>query len=228
MKIKNPLGRKIINRIIILMTVFTKRVIAVLDMPADIDDFITFANAIHNSMTGSTYFAGLAAKLATLLSNIGHLVTANNATKTTPPTVTVAARDIELNKVIAGLHSLQMDVQGLADLAATDIAEDIITSAGMKVKKQGTINKQDLEVKDGEISGTVTAVAKGAETSRAAHDWGVTKDNEVTWLPVTPTLAATTVISDIIEMGDTIKVRHRYILTEGPTDFIVSESFLVR
>lgn len=221
--------KKIINRIIILTSVLTKRVIAVLDMPADIDDFITFANGIHNSMTNSAYFGGLAARLATLLANIVLLQTAHNGTKTVPPTVTTTARDTELTKVQNNLRGLLNDVQGMADAAPnTNVAEDIITSAGMKVKKQGAINKQDLEVKDGEISGTVMAVAKGAETSRAAHDWGVTKDDGVTWLPVTPTLAATTIISDGIEKGDTIKVRHRYILAEGPTDFIVSESFLVR
>ena len=55
--------KKIINRIIILMAIFTKRVIAVLDMPHDIDDFVTFANGIHNSMAANAYFTGIAAKL---------------------------------------------------------------------------------------------------------------------------------------------------------------------
>ena len=142
--------------------------------------------------------SGLAAKLATLLTNIGLLQTAQNGTKTVPPTVTTTSRDIELNKVQNNLRGLLADVQVLADAATTDIAEDIVTSAGMKIKKQGAINKQDLEVKDGEVSGTAMAVAKGAEGSRAAHDWGVTKDDGVTWIHLTPTLGATIIISDVI------------------------------
>lgn len=219
--------KKINHRIIILTTVFTKRVIAVLDMPADMDDFITFANGIYNSMNGSSYFTGLAAKLATLLTNIGKLQTAQNGTKSVPPTATTTARDIELNKVQNNLRALRDDVQALADAASTDVAEDIITSAGMKIKKQGAINKQDLEVKDGPVSGSITAVAKGIDEPRSAHDWGYSKDNKATWVHVDPTIQATTTIEDLIR-GDEIIVRHRNILPEGPGDYKYAEPFIVR
>jgi hypothetical protein len=219
--------KKIISKIIILVTTFTKRVIAVLDMPKDIDDFITFANSIHDSMAASAYFTTLAAKITTLDTNTGLLTAANNGTKTVPPTVTIAARDIELNKVQNNLRGLRDDVQGLADAQPTDIAEDIILTAGMKVKKQGAINKQDLAIKDGPVSGSVTAVAKGSDISRSAHDWWYSIDGGETWIPATPTIQATTVIEGLTR-GTEVIVRHREILPEGPRDFTVAEPFLVR
>jgi hypothetical protein len=220
--------KKIVNRVIILMAIFTKRVIVVLDMPDDIDDFFTFANGIRNSMAASPYFAGLAAKLATLLTNIGDLKTANDGTKTVPPTVTTTARDIELNKVRGNLIGLHMDVQGLAnDAPSTDVGEDIARSAGIKVKKQGSINKQDLEVKDGPVSGSVTLVAKGIEEQRSAHDWGYSKDSGAIWVHVDPSIQATTDITGLTP-GDEIIVRHREVLPEGCGNYTISEPFIVR
>lgn len=219
--------KKIINKIktiILLPLVVTRRLIAVLDFPTDIDDFITYANGIHGSMTGSAFFAAFAAKLATLLTNIGNLTTAHNGTKTNPPTFTVADRNGRLLIVQDGLRSLRMDVQATADATPAD-AEEIITAAGMKVKRQGAINKQDFEVRDGKVSGNAKLVAKGSRI-RSAHDWAMSMDG-TNWISITPTLAANTEVTGQTP-GSILDFRHREIRKEGPTDWIEFFNFVVR
>jgi hypothetical protein len=215
---------KSIKSIILLPIVVTRRLIAVLDFPTDIDDFITYANGIYGSMTGSAFFAALAAKLATLLTNIGNLTTAHNGTKTNPPTFTTADRDGRLLIVQNNLRSLRMDVQEIADATPAD-AEEIITAAGMKVKRQGTINKQDFVVKDGSVSGNAKLVAKGNRV-RSAHDWAMSMDG-TNWISITPTLAANTEISGQTP-GSILDFRHREIRKEGPTDWIEFFNFVIR
>lgn len=201
---------------VVLTTVVIKKVVAVLDFPRDIDDFITYANTIHNSMRNNSLFAGLAAKLAALLGNIGTLQSDETATKTKPPTKTVEERNASLVIVQNNLRGLRNDVQTLAD-ADIPNAETIITTAGMKVKKQGGINKQNFTAKNGEVSGTIDLAAKGVK-ERSAHDWAKSVDNEVTWISLTPTLAAHTTDTGLTK-GDFIVYRHRTILKDGPTDW---------
>jgi hypothetical protein len=216
---------KKIKRFFVLALTVIKRVIAVLDFPDDIDDFIIYARGIHDSMVASSYFSGLSAKLATLLTNIARLEATHTGLQTHPPTTTTAQRNGDLHDVQNNLRGLRMDVQGIAD-ADVDNAEDIITSAGMKVKKQGAINKQDFVAKDGEVTGSVKLVAKGIETSHAAHDWAMSTDG-TNWTPVTPTLAATTVVSGLTK-GAIVDFRHREILKDGPTDWLEINDWVVK
>lgn len=202
-----------------------RRVIAVLDFPTDIDDFITYAKGIHDSMVASSYFAALAAKLATLRTDTDALVAKQTATKTVPPTATATQRDVALLKVQNDLRGLRLDVQALAD-ADTTHAEDIVTSAGMKVKKQGAINKQDFLVKNGLISGSMILVAKGIEKVRGAHDWGMSMDG-TNWTPITPTLVATTEVAGLTK-GSIWDFRHRNILKDGPTDWLEIDGCVVK
>lgn len=216
---------KKMKKIFVLATTIIKRVIAVLDFPADIDDLITYAKGIHDSMAASAYFSGLSAKLATLLINIGKLQATHTGLQTHPPTTTTGQRNTDLHKVQNNLRGLRMDVQGIAD-PDPDNAITIITAAGMKVKKEGAINKQDLTAKDGEVSGSVKLVAKGIESAHAAHDWAMSQDG-TNWTPVTPTLAATTVVSGLTK-GTIVDFRHREILKDGPTDWIEVHDFVVK
>ncbi|MEP7171286.1 MAG: hypothetical protein ABI855_18100 [Bacteroidota bacterium] len=216
--------KKIKKFLFLLTTTVIKQVIAVLDFPKDIDDFITYANSIHNSMKNSSNFTSLAAKLATMLINIGSLQTIETATKTKPPTKTVSDRNGALVIVQNNLRELRGDVQTIAN-ADIPNAEAIIISAGMKVKKQGAINKQDFTVKNGEISGTMELTAKGIET-RGAHDWGRSNDG-TNWVSLTPTLAATTLDTGLTR-GAMVEYRHREILKDGPTDWIYSEEIVVQ
>jgi hypothetical protein len=214
---------KKVKKFFVLALTVIKRVIAVLDFPKDIDDFIVFSKSIHDSMAASPFFAGLAAKLATLLTNIGLLEDAHTGFNTTPPTFTRAQRDAALLVVQNNLRGLKGDVQTLAD-ATPASAEEIITAAGMKVKKQGTIDKQDFTAKQGEISGTVELIAKGAG-KRAAHDWQKSNDGLV-WDSLTPTLAAHTLV-DGLRRGEIVKFRHREIQKDGPGDWSQPEEVVV-
>ncbi len=203
-----------------------KRFVVVLDFPKDIDDFITFAKKIYQSMNAGVAYAGSAAKLATLNTNIGKLLASHSGSKAVPPTYTVAQRDVDLNNVKNNLRSLQSDVQALVDADSTN-ADTLATGAGMRLKKPAEINKQDLELRVGEISGTIKAIAKGAVANRAAHDWWLSEDGGTTWIPQTPSLAANTLITGLTP-SKYVHVRHRYIYAGGPTDYTVSEAFLVR
>jgi len=202
-----------------------KRLIAVLDFPKDIDDFITFANGIHDSMLASPFFSSLGAKLATLFTNIGILENMHTGLQTQPPTTTVAQRDAALLIVQNDLRTLKADVQTLAD-ATPASAESIITAADMKVKKQGAINKQDFIVKNGLISGSALLIAKGIETPRSAHDWAMSPD-AITWTALTPTIAATTVVSGLVR-ASIVQFRHRIILKDGPGDWSQPEELVIK
>jgi hypothetical protein len=216
---------KKIKSFLMMAITITRRIIAVLDFPTDIDDFITYARGIHQSMSTNPLFAGLAAKIATLLLNINKLETFHTGTKATPPTHTAAQRDTELTKVKNNLRDLRMDVQALAD-ADTANAEVIIEAAGMKVKRFSPINKQDLAAKDGTVSGNVKLVAKGIGVAHAAHDWAKSQDG-TNWTPMTPTLAATTE-EEGFTPGSIWDFRHRNILKDGPTDWIEINDWVVR
>lgn len=220
MKQKNGLGH-----VIILMAFSGGHVIVVLDFPADIDDFLTYAGGIHDSMAASSFFSGLSAKLTTLDNDITALSDKQTAVNTTPPTATVAQRDIALLKVQDDLRGLRMDVQSLADATPTK-AEDIATSAGMKVKKHATINKQDLVAKDGSVSGSVKLVAKAAGNVRYANEWGMSMDG-TNWTYVLTTLQATTEVPGLMK-GSIWDFRHRFILKDGPTDWIEVMGHVVR
>jgi len=202
-----------------------RHIIAVLNFPTDIDDFIIYARGIHASMSANPLFAGLAAKVAALLLNINKLETAHTGTKATPPTHTTAQRDTELVKVKNDLRTLKGDVQALAD-ADTDNAEVIIEAAGMHVKRFGAINKQDLTAKDGPVSGNVKLIAKGPTQKRAAHDWATSQDG-TNWTPLTPTLQSETEVTGLVP-GTVVDLRHRYIYKNGPTDWIEVNDWVVR
>ena len=216
---------KTTKKIFLMALTVVKRVIAVLDFPADIDDFITFAKGIHDSMLASPLFAALAPKLLTLKNDSITLDAKETGLKTKPPTTTKAQRDAALLVVQNDLRGLKADVQTLADATPAN-AENIITAAGMKVKKQGAINKQDFTVKDGEVSGSATLIAKGIDAARGAHDWAKSDDG-INWSSLTPTLAATTVVSGLTR-GTIVKFRHRAILKDGPADWSQPEELVVK
>ncbi|HLG33389.1 MAG TPA: hypothetical protein VI757_00790, partial [Bacteroidia bacterium] len=90
----------------VLALVISRRLNAVLDFPRDIDDFITYARGIHASMAASAYFAALAPKLSTLLTNIGKLEASHTALQTHPPTTTTLVRDGDLLIVQNNLRGL--------------------------------------------------------------------------------------------------------------------------
>src|SRR5688572_24456799 len=179
--------RFIIATIVMMGMTVTRRVTVVLNYPADIDDFIVYAKAIHQSMVASPLFGASAGKLGTLATDITSLENSHVGVNATVPTHTTAFRDGELLKVQNGLRSLRMDVQILVDADPTN-AETIVAAADMRSKQFGTFNKQDFEAKRGTLTETAKLVAKGLR-ERSANDWGMSLDG-TNWIPIDPTLAA--------------------------------------
>ena len=212
-------------RFFLLSIISVKRVIVVLDLPRDLDDLIIELYRLHDSMAASPFFAGLAAKLAAFKIKIDKFNAYHIAAHTSPPTKTVAERDAAMAAAIGDVHILQNDVQSIVDAAAPEDRETIATASGMKVKKQGEINKQDFEARHGEVSGSVKLIAKGAGTSHAAHDWQISL-NSTDWTFLTTTLQADTMATGLT-VGSKVFFRHRTILADGPTDWSQDEEIIV-
>ncbi len=211
------------SRIIIMPLVVTPRVIAVLDYPRDIEDFIEYAKTIRQSMTSSSHFGSLSAQLSALNTDIGKLVTTHTGTHSKPQTHFASDRNVELLKVQNDLRGLRLEVQKIAD-NNPDHAKAIVESAGMKVKKERTINKQDFIALRGELSGTAKLVAKGRR-DRHAHEWAVSLDG-TNWTHIPSTLAATTIAEGLIK-GSIVDFRHRYILKDGPTEWLYFNDLVI-
>jgi len=209
---------------IMVATVAIHRIQAALEFPKHVEDFVTYAQAIHDSMTSSTYFTTLAAKLTQLAADITTLQGKETGLKTKPPTNTSADRDAALIVVQNDLRSLKADVQGIAD-ADMPNAEAIITASGMHVKKIGTISKQDFVARQGAVSGTVDLVAKGIPGNHGAHEWAMSPDGTV-WTPLTTTIYATTTVTGLTP-GSEMEFRHREILADGPGDWSQAEVLIV-
>jgi len=188
-----------------------RKITAVLDLPNRIADQLVLAKAIVKAMTGNAFFPTPVPDMTTVTSHISVTDLAETAAKS-KAAGTVQARDVAMQVVISDLRSLTAYVQGIAN-ANPAKAEAIITSAGLKVKRAGQIDKQDFTVKNNSVSGTVDLIAKGAD-KRGAHDWGMSMDG-INWTMLTPTLAAHTQVIGLTR-GSIVFFRHREILKDGP------------
>jgi hypothetical protein len=114
------------------------------------------------------------------------------------------------------MHSLKAYVQQQAD-ANPDMAETIITSAGMTVKKLPTRVKVDFIAKPGPVTGTVKLVAKAAAV-RAGYEWAWSPDAGKTWTQVPTTLQAKTTITGL-PVGTSCSFRYRPVTKAGEGDW---------
>jgi hypothetical protein len=154
-----------------------KRVIVSLDVPRKVNEFILYAQSIHNSMSASTVYAASAAHLATLATDLATLIACQTASKTTPPTKTTADRNTAWNAAKADLRVLKADVQILVDNSPANALE-IIKDAGMKAKDENKAGKRKSSAKNGVVAGTVDLVGEGP----GPHDFQMSTDNK-TWIP---------------------------------------------
>lgn len=193
-----------------------RKIIAVLDLPNRIADQLVKAKAIIKAMTGNAFFPTPVPTLATVTTHINTADAAVTAAESHAAGA-VQARNEAMKIVMDDLVHLTNYVQGIAD-ATPAKAETIITSAGLKVKKQGEINKQDFKVKNNKVSGTVDLIAKGIDDGHSAHQWGISPDG-TDWtslaLDIAPTLAAHTKATGL-KRGSIMYFRHREILRNGP------------
>ncbi len=199
-----------------------KKVIAVLNLPNAIGDTIIKAKAISKDMTGNANFPTPSPTLLSFNTHIATLETAESVAKT-KAIGTVDARDVALSVVVADMKALMAYVQGVAN-ANIATAESVIKGAGFDVKHDASVNKQDFDVLNGEVSGTVALVAKGRD-SRSAHIWEMSNDG-TTWIALPPTLMAKTEVTGLTQ-GSTVWFRHRALLKSGLTDWDNSISLVI-
>lgn len=167
------------------MSIAVRRAIAVLYLLTNISELIKQAKAIVLAMTNNAYFTSPMPSLNAVTAAITGLDLAEVLARG-KGAGTAQARDLQKAILLKLLRELQFYVQGIADGAATqDLAEAIITSAGMKLKKVTGRQKNHDEVRHGSTSGAVVLIATVLAAPRAAYFWQWSTDQKSwTSLPV--------------------------------------------
>lgn len=136
----------------------------------------------------------------------------------------VADRDVKYDKVVDDVHTWLNYVQTLADNAADEATSVlIIESSGFDLKKKGVRVKAPMEVKQGDVSGSVklTAPSQG----RASYQWQKSSDG-VAFTNLPATLQAKTTADGFIP-GNAYYFRCRPVTKSGEGDWTSIVSLMV-
>ena len=185
-----------------------RRIIAVLNFPKKIADFLIYGKAIYKEMFNNPSFAGSSAKLAVLNNDMTTLDAAETGCKTKPPTRSVTDRNAAAEQVKNDLRSLRSDVQAAAD-ANPAKAEATIISAGMSVKKFNPHGKLTNSAKDDVEEGSVDLTGEGS----GPHEWRMSTD-EINWNLLPASIGAKTVVNHLTP-GSIYFFQNRQILRKG-------------
>jgi len=185
-----------------------KRITVALNFPSKVIELILFAKAVFKAMSGNAYFTGSAAKVTVLNVDITALDAAQTGCSTTPPTVSVDARNVALELVKNDLRSLRSDVQIVAD-ANPGKAEAIITSASMATKKTTVASKPKNTAQDGIEEGSVILGAEGS----GPHEWRMSLDNS-TWTLIASDRTAKATVNNLTS-GTVYYFQNRRMLPNG-------------
>ncbi len=168
---------------------------AILSLPRQNKPLITFARAVHDHIANNANFPHPLPPLSVLEEDIAAFEDAE--TKAAAGGKGAAKlRDAKKKKVVKDLGLLRNHVQGVADAQASAAeAAAVIESAFMSVRKPIKRNKPAFEVKNGEVSGTVTLTAK-AVAANAVYYWQYSTDNE-SWASAPETLQASTTLGGL-------------------------------
>jgi len=156
-----------------------KQVIATLNFPFAVPDFIIYSFTIYSSMDSSPYFPGLSTQIAKLLVDTNSLEDYEKAHAVTPGGKATQDRNTARLLVENDLRDLRLDVQKIAN-ADPPNALKIIKSAGMWVKNPGLRGKQKNSVVDGPEEGTLLLTGEGS----GPHNWRISTDEKV-WTNLT-------------------------------------------
>jgi hypothetical protein len=176
-----------------MKTKANKRVVANLQMPRKMADYIMYVKGIIKAVDGNVFFANPDPSLLTITTNINALdkaesVALNRARGST------GTRDVQKALVDKDLFGLQAYVQRIADADPAN-AIAIIESAGMSVQKSTARSKGGFEVRHGRESGSVTLLAKAVDT-RASYEWQISSDN-INWKALPVTIKASTLVTGL-------------------------------
>jgi hypothetical protein len=188
-----------------------KRVIAALNMPRRIHDFIYQAEFIASCLASDPVYAGASPPLTVLEGDLALLRQAAQNVSTRA-LGSVAARRAALLKVQMDLDAMRTFVQHLAE-ASADAGPAIIANAGLSLKNARGPAKGGFVVKPGRVSGTARLIAR-AEATRASYDWQYSPDKE-TWLSLESTVQANQDAYGLVT-GTLYFFRYRSLTKAGP------------
>jgi uncharacterized protein (DUF2126 family) len=170
-----------------MKTAKVNRVLAALYIPPGVHNVVAQAKTIAAEVAANPgYFPSPSPSLAVINADIA-AVDAAEIVAQTKAKGAVEIRDAKLRVLIEHLHALKTYVQQVANADHAN-AEAIITAAAMHVTKPKARAKQDLAVKQGKVSGTVTVTAKSGGP-RATYYWQHSTD-EKTWTDLPDTMQA--------------------------------------
>jgi len=200
-----------------------KRLIAALNMPRRIHDYIYQAQFIADCLAGDPIYEDSTPPLDVFEA---HLATLRQAAQhvSTRALGSVQARNAAAVAVQADLNGLCLFVTRLAEAAPTDVGPAIITNAGMYVKNATGPVKSGFVVKQGRVSGTARMIAR-AERKKASYDWQYSLDG-VTWLFLASTVHAHQDVTGLVP-GKVYFFRYRSLTKAGTGDWGQVVSLLV-
>ncbi len=191
-----------------------KRVIAAVNMPRTIRDFIHQADFIASCLASDPLYAGSTPPLSVFQAHVAELRQAAQNVYTRA-LGSVEARSAALVTVRLDLLALRNFVQRIAE-ASPDTGPAIIENAGMSVKNATGPVKSGFVVKQGKVSGTARMIAR-AEGTRASYAWQYSPDGE-TWLSRESTMQASQDVPGLVP-GKVYFFRYRSLTKDGKGDW---------
>jgi hypothetical protein len=153
-----------------------KRTVALLLSKKSVPQIITDANYYISCMSGNTHFPNPSPTLATLAINVAN-VQAAYQTSLTGARGTKGLMYAELKTLEISLKLLAAYVEANANIDAVN-AENIILSAGMRLKKPSIRKPKVFSAKPGDIEGDVVLNSKAVK--RGAYIYQMTTDPKMT------------------------------------------------
>jgi hypothetical protein len=197
--------------------------VIVLKLPRSANGVLFAAKSILDAMRDNPLLSSPTLPLATLEAHVDALA----AAETFCLTHTKGARedrDAKLLAVRSDLESMRVYVRSVVMQNPLGDAAAIIESAGMSAKRIGDRSKDELDVKEGPISGSVHLVARAAAKT-ATYEWQYSEDQEL-WIDLPPTLQADTVVRGLTPLTR-VFFRYRALLRGGQEDYCQVVSALV-
>lgn len=200
----------------ILLLVMFHRIIVVIKRPRKNGAAILQARAIHDGMSGSSWFGSPPLPYADFKQHIDDWENAEVAVKKRVPG---AKQDRDEKKAIVykDEDGYKAYVQGVCD-ANPDEAEEIAHIAMMSTKTI-THPQKDNFAAVSKAAGESELISK-LKAKRCAHEWkySYTPDDPASWVYITTTLQGNTVVTGL-KPASRVSFMHRTILPDGPTDW---------
>jgi hypothetical protein len=191
-----------------------KRVIAALNLPRRIHDFIAYARLVATSLGKDPIFVSPTPSLASFEGAVAALEAADVAATIGGPGAR-AERDAKRAFVHQALHTLKNYVQHLADANGPEAAA-IVQRAGMSVKDARGPSKLPFDLKQGPVSGSLRLRARAAKT-RVSYDWQYSLDGE-SYVDFARTVRADAELKGLVP-GTRVFVRYRCVSKAGVSDW---------